>query len=161
MTAVIDRLRKSSRWAILILWAIHGVSSYAFSTTRGLAYRDLDSPTGLSYVRELQSSGSNDGIVIEIGVLFAVIGVLVRGARWKRHPSGAELAVHGGLVGFQAAFVATTEVGSAWTTVLLAHDIPLCVWMADVGALAAIVATLCCATFLRRAAGKPHRRAPG
>jgi hypothetical protein len=151
-----DRASRRHRWAILLLWGIHGLSSYLFLNTRGLAYRDLDAPSGISFVRDLQSSGSDDGIAIEMGLVFAAVGVLLRAARWSRPPSGTELALHWVLIALQGLFLLSLEMGSLWRTVLVAHNLPLAIWLADLAALTAVIAALCWAMLRPRPPEEPR-----
>lgn len=113
--------------AMFALWLLLGLLSYGFGETRGFAYRA--GTTELAYVNALQSSGGNDGVVIEVGVGLALLALLWGALRIKSHFGRADLVVHGILVGIQAVFLALIEQGSISETVFLDHNLVLALWL--------------------------------
>lgn len=113
---------------ILLLWVMHGVLSYLFTHTHGLVYLNADSASGISLVSELESSGGNDNICIEIGVVFAAIAVVWGGLRIKTQFGLADLGVNFVLVGLQALYILSIEVGSVLETVVSGNSV-LTIWL--------------------------------
>ncbi len=144
------------RMAILLLWAFHGGLSYLFVHTRGLAYSDADAPGGIAYVRDLHSSGGNDNISIEMGVVFAGLAIAWAAARAKAEFGVADLVANGILLGLQGAYLMAIEVGSLFTTVVLARNVLVGLWAGTFVALWVCLANVAVALIIRRrSASKP------
>jgi hypothetical protein len=105
-----------------------GVFSYLFLDTKGLAYADLDSPSKLSYVKDLKSSGNNDNIAIELGAVFAIVAVGWGLLRLKKPLGWIDLAVQGLLLLLQTVYLATIEVGSIIDTLVLDKNLVFWLW---------------------------------
>ena len=131
---------RKTKWIFLVLWLFHGLFSYLFSDTKGLAYADADSPSGISYVQNLQSSGSNDGITIEIGVVFAIVPIGWGVLRLKRAFGLVDLAVHGLFFSLQTLLIATIEIGSIIDTLVLDKNLVLMLWVISYSALSVSLA---------------------
>jgi hypothetical protein len=114
--------------AVLVLWLCVGATSYAFGRSRGLAYRDADAPSGIGHVRELHSSGGNDDIGIEVGVVLAAVGVLWALVRRGRPFARSDLVAHAVLMSVQILYVLALEVGSIADTVVLDRNVVLALW---------------------------------
>lgn len=123
---------------LLMFWILHGVFSYLFFDTSGLVYIDRDSPLGFSYVEDLHSSGGNDNISIETGIVFSIFGALFSILRFGKAFGVIDLGFHGVLLFFQAVLVVTIEVGSIVHTILDAKNIVLLFWMISYLSLCAI-----------------------
>lgn len=119
-----------------LLWALLGILSYAFTQTRGFAYSNGDAPGGIAYVRDLESSGGDDGIVIAMGMVFGAVGTVWALVRRRRVFGVLDLVVNGLLVALQGLYLGAIDQGSVWVTIARGANIPLALW---VGCLAALV----------------------
>ena len=115
------------RLVSLGLWLLFGLLSYSFSETGGLAYSI--GPSELAYVRELESSGSDDGIGIEMGVLCAGAALIWGAFRFRSRFGFADLLLQGVLLTVQAAYLAAIEVGSVFDTVVRDRNVVLALWL--------------------------------
>lgn len=113
--------------AMFGLWLLLGLLGYAFGETQGFAY--TAGTTELEYVNALQSSGGNDGVVIEVGVGLALLAMLWGALRIKSYFGRADLVAHGVLIGTQAVYLALIEQGSISETVFLGHNFVLALWL--------------------------------
>lgn len=120
---------RTTRNLVLACWFLVAVFSFLFMTTRGLAYRDGKTPTSISHVSELLSSGGNDDFAIAAGAVFAVVALLWGVVRLKSGFSLTGLAVHASLVIMQAVSMKTIEVGSVFDTVVYDRNIVLALWV--------------------------------
>jgi hypothetical protein len=137
----------SLRLALLLLWALLGALSYGFSRTEGLAYDGGGMP--VAYVRELRSSGIDDDLCIEIGVVLAVVALAWGGLRIRRPFGTLDVAAHGALIAVQVACLMALEAGSIRLTIVRDRSWVLAAWLA----------TLCgLATSAALAAGRVARR---
>lgn len=114
---------------LLLLWFMHGMFSYLFTTTKGLAYSDADSVTGISYVRELQSSGGDDNICMGLGIVFAGIALFWGVLRLKTRFGVTDFTINTVLIGLQTLFLLTMEMGSVVDTIVLGKNVVLVLWM--------------------------------
>lgn len=135
-----DNAMRMTGWIFIALWLFHGLFSYLFFGTKGLAYADTDSPSGISYVQDLHSSGSNDSITIEVGVVFAIAAIGWGILRIKRAFRLIDLAVHGLLLSLQTLLVATIEIGSIVDTLVLDKNHVLMLWVISYSALSVFLA---------------------
>lgn len=131
--------RRSPRVVPLVLWALLGALSGGFAFTEGLAYSDPGVP--ITHVRQLQSSGSDDDLCIELGAVFGLGAVVWSGLRMRRRFSVADLAVNGALLGAQAAYLLAIEAGSIQQTLARDRNWVLGAWLATFTALAIWTAT--------------------
>lgn len=115
--------------AMLVLWLVYGVLSYLFTTTKGLAYRDANKSAGISLVRDMQSSGGNDNICIELGIVFACMAFIWGMLRIKTNFKLADIAVYSALLVLQALFILSIEMGSIVDTVLYGRNFVLALWV--------------------------------
>lgn len=97
---------------LLALWAVYGALSEAFALTPGLAYPDADQRSGLAYVNDLESLGSDDNLCIEIGIVISAVGVLWAVVRRNGRFMLRDFAVNFFLVACQAAYLAAMEMGA-------------------------------------------------
>jgi len=125
---------------IIILWLLLAVFSYLFFYTQGLAYSDSDSVSGISYVNELQSSGGDDNICIEIGVAFAIIALLWGFLRYRAQSGLADFTINAVLIGLQMLYILSIEAGSVIDTIVLGKNFILMLWVLT-------YAALCCSIF--------------
>lgn len=125
---------------LLVVWVVYGALSEVFTLTRGLAYLDTDRRSGLAYVAELQSSGGNDNICIEIGVVFSVVGALWAVLRRNRGFGLRDFALNVVLVVLQGVYLAAVEMGSVWTTVVQDRNFVLALWVILYGVLVVLPA---------------------
>jgi hypothetical protein len=104
------------------------------SSTEGLAY----SGPGISitHVRQLLSSGSNDDLCIEMGVVFGLAAVLWGAPRMRRRFGAADVAVNTALLAAQAAYLFAIEAGSIQQTIARDRNWVLGAWFATFVALA-------------------------
>lgn len=123
---------------MLVLWAAFGALSSAFACTDGLAYPDP--PIPITHVRELQSSGSNDDLCIEMGVLFGACAVIWGVLRARRRLGGADVAVNAALVAAQVVYLFAIEAGSLQETISRDRNWVLGAWLFTLAALVAWVA---------------------
>ena len=128
-----------SRRLILALWFLYGVFSYLFTYTQGLGYSNADSGSGISYVRELQSSGANDNICVEVGVALAAVGLVWGAARIKGRAGLTDLSVNLILLSLQAFFITAIEMGSLYVTIFIGKNIVLALWVLAYSLLSILV----------------------
>jgi hypothetical protein len=118
------------RSVALVLWSVFGFASFAFSRTRGLAYLDSDSATGLSFVADLKSTGGDDNLCIALGVGVATLALGFHALRLRLPVRRLDLAVHTLLLAVQSLyFVAALEVGSVRATVIEGGNLSLLLWL--------------------------------
>jgi hypothetical protein len=122
------------RLDILALWAVLAGLSFGFARTEGLVYADPGIP--FTHVKQLQSSGSNDDLCIEIGVAFGLLGVLWGALRMRRRFGIADVAANGALVVAQAVYLFAIEAGSIPQTIARDRNWVLGAWLATFAALA-------------------------
>jgi hypothetical protein len=121
-----------------VLWVLLGALSYAFSRTEGLAYDGAGLP--LAHVRDLRSSGSEDDLCIEVGVVLAGAALLWGGLRSRRPFGLADVAGHAVLLGVQVAYLVAIEAGSVQLTIVRDRNWVLAAWLATFAALAGGIA---------------------
>lgn len=143
-----------SRPAALVLWALFGLTSFAFTRTRGLSFPEPG--TGPRFVSELHSSGGDDNLCIEVGVVFAALALALHLVRLRTPVHPLELVAHAVLLGVQALYLAAIEQGSVQATVVHARNAALVLWLL---ALAGLWAWLVAALAARLRGAQP-RAAP-
>lgn len=111
--------------------------SCGFAFTAGLAYSDPGIP--ITHVTELQSSGSNDDLCIEMGVVFGLVAVLWGVLRIKRRFGGADVAVNAALVAAQIVYLVAIDAGSISQTIARDRNLVLAAWLVTFEALAICV----------------------
>jgi hypothetical protein len=126
------------RIALLLLWILLGALSYGFSRTAGLAYDDAGVP--LTHVSELRSSGSNDDLCIEIGLVLAVAALLLGALRIRRPFGLVDVAGNAMLLAVQVVYLLAIEAGSIQQTIVRDRNWVLAAWLATFAALAGAVA---------------------
>jgi hypothetical protein len=119
----------------LVLWLVHGVASYLFSNSNGLAYGDLDAVSRIGYVKNLKSTGNNDNIAIEIGVAFAVLGVAWALIRLRKPFRWFDWTAQCVLWLLQTLYLISIEVGSIRDSLIVDRNMVLLLWMTSYSAL--------------------------
>lgn len=121
----------------LLLWLALGALSVAFAFTDGLAYTGIPS---IRHVRELQSSGGDDDLCVEVGAAFAVVATIFGAARARRPFGAVDVAAHAALVALQATYLLLIEAGSIAETLARDRNGVLAGWLLAYAALAGGVA---------------------
>ncbi len=126
------------RLVLLLAWIVFGGLSCGFGYTDGLAYSDSGIPS-IAHVSDLQSSGSDDDMCIEMGAVFAVAMVLWTAVRVKRPFGAADIAMNVALIAAQMVYLLAIEAGSIWQTIVLDRNWVLVGWLVTLAALVALV----------------------
>ncbi len=124
---------RRTRIVVLVLWVALGALSCGFAFTDGLAYSDPGIP--ITHVRQLQSSGSNDNLCIEMGVVFGLGAVLWGALRIRRRFGGVDVVVNGALVAAQVVYLVAIEAGSIPQTIARDRNWVLGAWFVTFAAL--------------------------
>jgi len=120
-----ERLRSVIYIAILLLLIL---LSFVFSITYGLVY-GKDKAGNLLFTNDLLSSGSNDNLCIQIGVIIFLVPLIFKLARFKKKIQISDCIVFFILWLLQFFFLITIEAGSIIKTILYSYNFALLIWI--------------------------------
>lgn len=122
--------------------SVYGILSYLFSYTKGLAFIDSNSAGGIGYVNQLLSTGSDDNLAIEIGIVFAAILFIANIFRVKKQLSRPDSIIVLVVLSIQILYLFSIDAGSLATTIFNDVNIILLLWLTSIATM--IVLALIC-----------------